>query len=93
MKQTDSVSGSQQTGNSARPRYSPNKLPSNIPLALLGTAVSIFYLANLTFGVIEIPDNLPLIGNLDEVFFSGLLFASLSRLGIRLPGYLDRGSK
>ena len=76
-----------------RPPYSPNKVPRNLPMALAGVAVSVLYLANLTFGVIEIPDNLPLVGNLDEVFFSGLLFASLSRLGIRLPGYLDRPKK
>ena len=73
--------------------YAPHKIVRNVPLAILGTIVSILYLANLTFGIVEIPDNLPIIGNLDEVFFSGVLFASLSRLGIRLPGYLDRTEK
>lgn len=57
---------------------------SNV-LALIGLMVSVLYLSNLSMGIIEIPDNLPLIGNLDEVFFSGVLFASLARLGIRLP--------
>lgn len=56
-------------------------------MALLGVFISLLYLANLTFGIIEIPDNLPIIGNIDEVFFSGVLFASLSQLGIKLPGY------
>lgn len=56
-------------------------------LALFGVLVSTLYLANFTLGVLELPDNLPLVGNLDEVFFSGVLFASLAKLGINvLPG-------
>lgn len=62
-----------------------NRGCASIGLAILGVMLSVLYLANLTFGVVEIPDNLPLVGNLDEVFFSGVLFASLARLGIRLP--------
>ena len=54
-------------------------------LAIFGLLVSVAYLSNITMGVIEIPDNLPFIGNLDEVLFSGVLFASLARLGINLP--------
>jgi len=54
-------------------------------LAVFGLLLSVAYLSNITMGLIEIPDNLPLIGNLDEVFFSGVLFASLARLGINLP--------
>ena len=54
-------------------------------LPVLGLIVSVLYLANFSLGVVEIPDNLPFIGNLDEVFFSGILFASLARLGVRLP--------
>lgn len=52
---------------------------------MVGVVVSLTYLANLTAGIIEIPDNLPIVGNMDEVFFSGVLFASLARLGINLP--------
>ena len=62
-----------------------NRGCASIGLAIVGVFVSVLYLANLTMGIVEIPDNLPLIGNLDEVFFSGILFASLARLGIRLP--------
>jgi hypothetical protein len=51
-------------------------------LALVGAALSLLFLANLTFGVVEIPDNLPLLGNIDEVVVSGILFTCLSRLGI-----------
>ena len=54
-------------------------------MAVIGLIVSVLYLANLTFGILEIPDNLPIIGNLDEVFFSGVMFASLARFGIYLP--------
>lgn len=54
-------------------------------VAVIGIVVSVLYLANLTFGILEIPDNLPIVGNLDEVFFSGILFASLARFGIHLP--------
>ena len=59
---------------------------ASIGLAIFGVCISVLYLANLTMGIVEIPDNLPLVGNLDEVFFSGILFASLAKLGIRLPG-------
>ncbi len=55
-----------------------------VPVA--GVIFSVLYLLNLSAGIVEIPDNLPLIGNLDEVFFSGMLFASLAALGIHLPG-------
>jgi hypothetical protein len=55
-------------------------------MAIAGVLVSLVFLANLTFGIIplEIPDNLPLIGNLDEVFFTGVLLTSLGYLGIPL---------
>ena len=54
-------------------------------VAMGGVILSVLYLSNLSMGIFEIPDNLPLVGNLDEVFFSGVLFASLARLGIYLP--------
>jgi hypothetical protein len=74
------------------PPTDSNRSDSNKPgcLPILGLLVSILYLANLSAGVIELPDNLPLIGNLDEVFFSAILFASLARLGIRIPLLTDR---
>lgn len=61
-------------------------------LAVFGVLVSAAYLANLSGGFIEIPDNIPGIGNLDEVFFSGILFASLAQLGINLP-FMDNKGK
>jgi hypothetical protein len=57
-------------------------------LALGGVLLSCAYLANLGWGAVgEIPDIIPGVGNLDEVFFSGLLIMSLHRLGIQvIPG-------
>jgi hypothetical protein len=58
--------------------------PMAIILSLVGVVVSGFFLANLSFGLIEIPDNMPLVGNLDEVFFSAVFFTCLSHLGINV---------
>jgi hypothetical protein len=57
-------------------------------LSLVGVVISCAYLANLGAGVFpELPDNIPAVGNLDEVFFSGLLIVSLHKLGIQaIPG-------
>ncbi len=52
-------------------------------VALAGVLISCAYLANLGAGLfLEIPDILPGIGNLDEVFFTTVLLASLAKLGI-----------
>lgn len=54
--------------------------------ALAGATFSFVWLLNLQMGVFfEIPDNLPIVGNLDEAFFTTLLLACLSYLGIELP--------
>jgi len=48
----------------------------------------VLYLINPTLGVFElIPDNLPIIGNLDEVAASAGLLWALKGLGVRLPGF------
>jgi hypothetical protein len=57
----------------------------SIGLAVFGLIISLVYLSNISMGFFEIPDNLPFVGNLDEVFFTGVLFASLAKLGINLP--------
>ena len=45
-------------------------------LYVLGAIVSVAYLLNPGAGVFEIlPDNLPIVGNLDEAAFLGLLLA------------------
>lgn len=65
-------------------------------VAIAGVLVSLLFLANLTFGGViplEIPDAIPVIGNLDEVFFTGVLLASLSYLGIPLiPNFRAMGT-
>lgn len=57
-------------------------------VALGGVVIACAYLANLGAGFVgEIPDVIPGLGNLDEVFFSGLLIISMHKLGIPLiPG-------
>lgn len=55
-------------------------------LALIGTIFSVLYLLNPTGGFIEaIPDNFPVIGNLDEATVTALLIYCLSVLGVKLP--------
>jgi hypothetical protein len=54
-------------------------------VAIVGVLVSCAYLANLGGGLfLEIPDIIPGIGNLDEVFFTTVLLASLAKLGISI---------
>jgi hypothetical protein len=75
-------SGSQHTGpSSGRPSSSFGGKVA----ALLGVLISCVYLANLGGGIfLEIPDVIPGLGNLDEVFFTTVLLASLAKLGIPL---------
>jgi uncharacterized membrane protein YkvA (DUF1232 family) len=52
------------------------------------------YLINPTAGFFElIPDNLPMIGNLDEATATTLLLASLSYFGIDLTRFFKREEK
>lgn len=44
--------------------------------------LSALYLLNLTGGLIEIPDFLPVVGNLDEVAATVVLARCLERLGV-----------
>lgn len=65
-----------------------------ITIALGGAVLSGAFLSNLTFGVIEVPDNLPFVGNLDEVLVSAIFFSCLSYLGINvIPTSLSRRSE
>jgi hypothetical protein len=68
------------------PSANPQTLVGKI-MAIAGVLISLLFLSNLTFGGIiplEIPDAIPVIGNLDEVFFTGVLLTSLGYLGIPL---------
>lgn len=54
-------------------------------VSVLGLLLSGIYLANPGIGIIEfLPDNLPGIGNIDEVVATTIFLACLSRLGINL---------
>ena len=56
----------------------------NFIVALIGI-ISAMYLFNFGIGIIElIPDNFPIIGNLDEAAATALLLSSLSYFGIDL---------
>ena len=80
-----SSTGASSTGTSSTGAAKASKRSG--ALAIAGVAVSMLYLVNPTAGVFElIPDVIPVVGNLDEVFFTGLLLTSLARLGITLPG-------
>ncbi|MFQ5482223.1 MAG: DUF1232 domain-containing protein [Nitrospinaceae bacterium] len=65
----------------------------NLLVALIGF-ISLFYLINPAAGFIElIPDNLPLIGNLDEAAAAALFLAALRYFGVDLTGFLRKGLK
>jgi hypothetical protein len=58
-------------------------------LAVVGVVLSLLYLSNIGAGIFEfIPDNLPGIGNIDEVVFTMILIYCLRRLGIDLAPHL-----
>ena len=59
-------------------------------VGLLGV-LSLVYLLNPTAGVFEfLPDNLPVVGNLDEATATAVLLASLAHFGFDLRGLLQR---
>jgi len=74
-------------GDSAPP---PRKTGTSIIVGALGI-FSVIYLLNPTGGFIEfIPDNIPIIGNLDEAAITALLISCLAYFGIdvrRLFGF------
>ena len=56
--------------------------------------VSAIYLLNPTAGFFEfIPDNLPIIGNLDEAAAVALLLACFRHFGVDLTGFFGLGRK
>lgn len=56
--------------------------------AILGIILPTIFLLNFTIGIFEIPDYLPIIGNLDEVAASVWLMASLKHFGIDVTDFL-----
>ena len=63
----------------------------NILVAAAGL-LSLVYLLNPTAGILElIPDNLPIIGNLDEAAAVAIILAAFRYYGIDLTSFLSRG--
>ncbi|MCC6696154.1 MAG: DUF1232 domain-containing protein [Candidatus Hydrogenedentes bacterium] len=60
-------------------------------MAALGVLASLFWLLNFTFGIVEIPDNLPFVGNLDEAAAAAVLFSCLRYLGFDILPFGKRG--
>lgn len=59
-------------------------------IGLIGI-LSVIYLINPTLGVFELfPDNLPIVGNLDEAAATTLLLSALSYFGIDLHNFFKR---
>jgi hypothetical protein len=57
--------------------------------ATLGAGV--LYLINPGLGVFELlPDNLPIVGNLDEAAAVFVVLAAMHYLGMRLPDFMER---
>ncbi len=54
-------------------------------LTVIIAILCVVYMLNLTFGFDLIPDNLPVVGNLDEGLIMVLLLGCLKYLGIDIP--------
>ena len=52
------------------------------------------YMINPGLGVFELlPDNLPIVGNLDEAAVVLIMFAALRYLGVRLPEFIEKWAR
>lgn len=62
--------------------------------AVIGALLALAYLSNPGWGVAEVlPDNIPGLGNIDEVIATTILISCLARLGIRItPNVARTGS-
>ncbi len=59
-------------------------------VAIIGI-LSLIYLLNFSFGAFEfLPDNLPIIGNIDEGIATTVLLACLNYFGVNLNQFLTR---
>mgnify|MGYP001347491623 CR=1 FL=1 len=67
------------------------KVIKSISVFILGL-LSALYLLNIGAGIVEIlPDNLPIVGNIDEAAASLLLLNCLAYFGLDLRGSARRG--
>jgi uncharacterized membrane protein YkvA (DUF1232 family) len=52
------------------------------------------YMINPTAGIFELlPDNLPVVGNLDEAAVVFIMFAAMRYLGLRLPEFIEQWTR
>lgn len=62
----------------------PRSLASTVMIAI--GLIALLYIINPTAGLFEFfPDNLPIVGNLDEAAATTLLLGSLAYFGIEIP--------
>ena len=61
----------------------------DLSIALIGI-LSFIYLLNFTFGFAELPDNLPIVGNIDEALAAALLLNSLKYFGVDLTNLFKK---
>ncbi len=74
--------------NASAPAPQPRGVGSTIVMVLV-IIFSGAYLINPTLGIFEfLPDNLPVVGNLDEVFFTLAFVSGLAWMGVKFP-FLD----
>jgi len=60
-------------------------------VAALGVVASLLWILNLTVGIFEIPDVVPIVGNLDEAAAAAVLFSCLRYLGFDVLPFGKRG--
>jgi hypothetical protein len=62
-------------------------------LAVVLAGFSGFWLLNFSMGIFEIPDILPVVGNIDEAAAAWMLFSSLSYLGFNVVPNANKASR
>lgn len=60
-------------------------------IAALGVLASVLWILNLTAGIFEVPDIVPIFGNLDEAAAAAILFSCLRYLGFDILPFGKRG--
>ena len=64
--------------------------PKDFGMLIFGI-ISVLYILNITFGVVEfLPDNIPIIGNIDEALATGVFIAVLQYFGVDITHFLKR---
>ena len=78
--------------SSERPPILPPEQPLWAKIVAWATiAAGSVYMINPTLGVFElVPDNLPVVGNLDEAAVVFIMFAAMRYLGLRLPEFIEK---